>query len=248
VDNLDINNLWRQVPPEEKFELMASAHSQGTLAAVTAIIIGMTIAVSLKQPWLIWGSLLFGPLIFQATSVKAWKHLKPRVILEYLAARSAARRFAFSLNSSKLSIASIMRGTIREVSDLDHFDEAQNSKNGKPVWIALFHDALVVISEQAGGAKLELGQHLAKQIEVSGESPSGMGEYASDREIMVGLTTVSGLKRNYILTSNHPAALVVLEKSIYRLIEQSKQERSLLQKLVVPQLAAEADEFPNFGF
>ena len=248
MEPIDSKQLWRQIPPEEKFELMARAHSQGMFSAVGAIIVGATLAVGLHISWLLWVSILISPVIFQGTASKSWRSIKPRVILEYLAARSAARRFAFSLNSSKLTVASMVRGHFEEVykseSRTEQLEAEFEDQKEKDVWIALFHDALVVISEQAGGAKLELGQLLVKNIEVSGDSPSGQGEYANDREVHLRITGNSGIVRNCKLTSRYPAALVVFEKQIQSLIKEAQSQK----ELPVEQFdAPEEDSFLNFG-
>lgn len=251
MEPIDSKQLWRQIPPEEKFELMARAHSQGIFAALGAIVVGATLSVGLQLPWLLWCSILVSPVIFQGTASKTWRHLKPRVILEYLAARSASRRFAFSLNSSKLTVAAIIRGTYSEVYEeemrTEQLEADFENKREQDVWIALFHDALIVISEQAGGARLELGQLLNKNIEVSGTSPSGQGEYASDRQINLKVTNNFGVTKNCRLTSQYPAALIVLEKQIHKQIEETRNARELpVLDLAIP-VEDDGDDFLNFN-
>ncbi len=252
MEGLDINQLWRYIPPEEKFEIMARSHSKGTTAACIGVLAGITLAICLKQPWLIWGSILACPLIFDAASVKAWKHLKPRVILEYLAARAAARRFAFSLNSSRLGVAALVRGNLKEIkatrSSEESMEEEQHIEEKTiPVWVALFHDALIVISEQAGGAKLEVGQLLARNIEAYGESSSGMGEYSSDRNLIVNITNIAGFKQSFNISSPHPAALVVLEKKLNHLIQECKSTKGIVEELA-PSSLADDDDFLTTHF
>lgn len=250
MEQLDINQLWRQVPPEEKFELMANAHSRGMTTALATILVGGTLAVCLKINWMLWGSILLSPVIFQGTASKAWRHLKPRVILEYLAARSAARRFAFSLNSNRLTVASLIRGNLEEL--FEHSDRSEEleaafeNRKQKDVWIALFYDVLVVISEQAGGAKLELGQLLARNIEVSGFSPSGQGEYTQDREIHLKVTNSLGITRNCKLSSKYPAALIVLEKQMSKLILEAKKAADLVP-IEIPVVEEAQSDYLGFG-
>lgn len=230
---------------------MAQAHSKGVSTALVAIIIGATLAVGLKINFLMWGAILLSPIVFQGTASKAWRHLKPQVMLEYLAARAAARRFAFTLNSNKLTIASVVRGQIEPVLEHENQQEALEEQfennHKKDVWITLFHDALVVISEQAGGAKLELGQLLNKNIEVSGESPSGQGEYANDREIHVKVSTPFGHSQRWKLTSRYPAAIVVFEKQMAQLIGDARSE-NLIPEATEPDSESVVDDFLNLSF
>lgn len=247
VEPIDSEQLWRQIPPEEKFELMAQAHSRGIAAAFSIIVVGATLAVGLQNDWLLWGSIILSPVIFQGTASKSWRSLKPRAILEYLAARSAARRFAFSLNSAKLTLTSMIRGQMEDVyeheSRSEELEADFENRRERDVWIALFQDALIVISEQAGGAKLELGQLLMKNIEMSADSPSGQGEYANDREILIKTTNNFGITKTSKLKSPYPAALIVLEKQMGNLIKQAKAD----YVPVVLKQNQDDDSFLNFN-
>jgi len=49
--DLDNSDIWRQVPPEEKFELMARAHASGVFAAFIAVILSGTMAIGFKLGW-----------------------------------------------------------------------------------------------------------------------------------------------------------------------------------------------------
>ena len=54
---LDYDLAWRQIPPEEKLDIVESAQANGLLAAVISCFIGGTMAVALQQVWFLWGAL-----------------------------------------------------------------------------------------------------------------------------------------------------------------------------------------------
>src|SRR5262245_17453106 len=124
MDRIDNSEAWRQIPPEEKFALMSRAHGSGILACGITIILGCTLAVGLHMPWLMWGSMIASPLIFQFAAGKAWRDLRPKIMLEYLAARSAARRYAYTADSKDLTVSLIFRGHAEEMFEKDAIQDA----------------------------------------------------------------------------------------------------------------------------
>lgn len=231
---LDFKEAWRLIPPEEKFQIINEAHTQGVLALIGWVTIGSAVAIGLQIPQLFWISLCSSPLLFQFFSGKAWRNLKPRIVLEYLAARSASRRFAYSLKTKDLNPVLIFRGEAREVQEnqaLQSLEEAIGSIRGAEVWISLFNDALILIAEMPGGAELRFAAMLDDSLEIKAESPSGQGDYASDKEITL-TTEKRGMRSSIKVTSRFPGALVVFEKKMQTLRELRKRE-----------MEAEAEEF-----
>ena len=247
----DINNteVWRQIPPEEKFELMARAQASGILAAIITIVIASTIAVGLRLTWVMWGSLVMSPFIFQFAAGKKWRSIRPVVMLEYLAVRSAARRYAFTANAKDLAVALIFRGRVEKLFGEDRIQEALEAAIEKTkeaeVWVTLFNDAVVMMSERVGGAKLEFACTLGDKLTVEGVAKEGKGDYSADKEIYL---TYHGKEkegdRRLKLTSRHPAALVVFEKKIKALTEQVKVQLQLeaTALLATPDVAEEEEE------
>lgn len=218
MERIDARELWRFIPPEEKIDLLNRAHGQGTLAALISIAVASTCAVGLQLTWLLWGSILVAPLIFQFTAGRAWRDLKPRLMLEYLAARSCARRLAFVQNSRCLTAELIFRGTATEYFEESEIQEAleasfQNQQE-EQVWVALFSDVVVVMVERLGGARLKFACTVDDKLEIKNESPSGQGDYSVDKVIYLSFTEKTGLKRTISLTSRHPASLIVFEKKL----------------------------------
>ena len=83
---------WRIIPPEEKLEIMAKSHATGVRSATALALLGGTLAISFQLPIVFWGALIASPIVFQFTSSKKWRSLRPVALLQYLAARSVTRR------------------------------------------------------------------------------------------------------------------------------------------------------------
>ena len=213
--------IWRQIPPEEKFELMSRAHAKGIMSAGITIIIASTIAVGLKLSWFMWGSFIAAPFIFQFAAGKEWRGLRPRLMLHYLAARSATRRYAFNVRCQDLTPKFMFKGHLEEMFDQDHLQEAleamvDNTREAE-VWVSLFSDAVVMIAERAGGAEMKLGHLLDDKLIVQSSSGGGANDYKNGREIFLTVKEKNrddSPSKQYRLTSKYPAALVVFEKKL----------------------------------
>ncbi len=212
----DSSEVWRQIPPEEKLAMMNNAHATGVLATVISLIILCTIAVGLNLSWLMWGSFMTAPFVFQFASGKRWRALRPKTMLEYMAAKSAARRFAYAAGSKDMRVVLMFRGTLETVFDDDHRTEELEAQiadhKQAEVWIALFADCIIMMSERPGGAELSFGYLLNDRIRIEGRSPDGEGEYSSRRAVYFSCVDKLKEERHYVLTSQFPAALVVFEK------------------------------------
>ena len=210
---LDPTNIWDSIPPEEKFELLAKAQARGVGAAIMLVIVGCTLAVGFRFDLLMWGSLLLSPLLFQFTAGKAWRDMRPPMLLEYLAARSAARRYAFSAKSRDLGLVLIFKGEFEPLAATEELEQTF-ARAFAPTqgWIALFNDCIVVITERPGGAECLFAQIVNDKLSITGRSPESGEEYANDREVILTTQTKRGDPVRVKLTSRYPAALVVFEK------------------------------------
>ncbi|RMG40576.1 MAG: hypothetical protein D6719_10515 [Candidatus Dadabacteria bacterium] len=215
---MDWNKLeiWRIIPPEEKVEALNKAHARGILVTVITLIIMFTLAVAFKAAWLVWSSLLLVPFIFQFAAGKEWRTLRPKMLLEYLAARAAARRFAFTVRANELEPKLIFRGYLEELYSNDEleelFGEAVDRDQSMPVWITLFKDAVVIMKEEPGGARLEFGHLLNDKLQVH-TKVNGEDEYSAEREIILQATDRKA-RRRVKITSDYPAALLVFDKKL----------------------------------
>lgn len=233
--------IWRQIPPEEKVELMSQAHSKGVFAAFMAIVIACTLAVGFKVSLLMWASFLMSPFIFQLSAGRAWKSLRPRLMLEYLAARSAARRYAFTAKSKDLGLSLIFKGKIERIYKEDSVNQAleaafQNNKE-TTAWIALFNDAVVVMSEKIGGAKLEFAHLVDSKLQVDVEKSEADGHLSDNCKVL--LTSAARGKvdgATVKLTSKYPAAMLVFAQRL----EEFK--RGALPAIAQPVIAATEDD------
>jgi len=225
MEKINSKEIWRQIPPEEKFALMSRAHAKGFVVCIIAFIVASTIAVALQLPWFMWGALLLSPFIFQFAAGKEWRGLRPRVMLEYLAARAAARRYAFTIQSKDLALNFMFRGILRREFENDegHMKELEwaiEHNKETEVWVALFKDSLVLMSECKGGARVEFAHLLDDKFSAEGRSDSG--EYSSDREVVLSYEDKrEGLERA-VLTSKYPAALVVFEKKLQGMLKENQ--------------------------
>lgn len=250
--------VWRQIPPEEKLEMMARAHSHGLMTAVGVILVGCTCAISFQTVSLMWGSILISPIIFQVAAGRAWRGLKPRSILRYLAARSAARRYAYSAQSEDLTLDLIFQGTIEQVVDPGDaeamLEAAAKNIQETEAWITLFRDTVVIMSERAGGAKQELVHPIDHRLLIQSRSDDGK-DYSTSKEVY--LTTVqqiidplgeSEVKTHYRLTSRSPGALVVFEKKLQELKQQRELDALKRSQIIAPVETTEDpyDSFDDF--
>jgi hypothetical protein len=245
---LDDSEAWRQVPPEVKLEIMSRAHSKGLMTSIGFIMIGCTCAVALKFVWFMWGALLLSPIIFQISANKAWRALRPATILRYLAAKSAARRYAYSAKARDLSLDLIFPATLQRIPDTNDvtatLEAAIQNNQETEVWVTLFKDTIVMMSEQIGGAKMEMAQKIDKYLDIDSVSESGK-DYASDKEVLLTITTPSRhdihelIKNKYKLTSRYPAALVVFEKKV-------QQKRNEIVDELIPKTVATSPKEPQF--
>lgn len=229
---LQETEIWRMIPPEEKLSVMAAAHARGVLTAGITIVVAATVAIAFQVDWIFFGALILSPFIFQFASSKAWRGFRPRMMLEYLAARAAARRYAFAARAKELELQLLFRGTMEQVFDREQEMEkleatiAHNKET--EVWIALFRDAVILMSEKPGGAKLEFGSLINDKLAIEGINPDGAeGEYTINREVMLTAQARGEKVRKKIkVTSDYPAALVVFERKLLEL-QRAAKERQL---------------------
>jgi hypothetical protein len=207
------------------------------------VIVFSSVAVGLRWSALMWTSFLLAPLAFQYTVGKRWRHLRPKVMLEYLAARSAARRYAFAHQGRDLSISFLFRGTIEPDQAEDGFQDdydAQGTKRlDRDVWIALFPDAVVFMSEGIRGAVLEYHQPLDDKLTVTPRSVGTDREYSSTREIHFAYSNKrTNESSRFTLRSRHPAALIVFEKKLLQYLgERLKPAKVALPREETPRAA-----------
>jgi hypothetical protein len=224
-------DIWRVIPPEEKIEMMSRAQTAGTMACIAAVIALSTVSIALRLDWILWSSLIACPFIFQFAAGKVWRDLKPRTMLEYLAARSAARRFAFMYIGKKLGLNLIFRGQVEKLFEqeqvMEQLEAAVNKNSEAAVWIALFEDSVVLISEQPGGAKAQFAHLINEKMEVYRADQESGSDAVAPRSLVLKVSDSRGTgSGEFKLTSRHPAALLVFEKKLLQALQNQRNEAS----------------------
>lgn len=230
--------------------MMARAQSRGILVAFITVLVCSTMAVGFQMPWLLWGSLIISPFVFQFATGKAWRDHRPRVLLEYLAARAVTRRYAFAVSAKDLGLRLIFKGRLEEEYSDSNVQVALNqsfdNQRTKDVWVTLFNDAVVLISERIGGAQCELASPFNDKLMVESVSES-KSDYAAGKTIILTLTDRTHVKRRFRLTSRYPAALVVFEKQIQQLLKEAAEQRARLLDAPKPAAKSFDDDDDDFG-
>jgi hypothetical protein len=222
MDVQNFNELWKRIPPEEKLLLNSAANSFGVIIAFFLFLMLSALAIGYKEPLLLWGGLALTPLVFQLASSRDWRKRRSHTVLEYLAARSAVRRFAYNLCCLDLEVQLLFKGALKKVtsieaSDLDSpptGDEKDPFSGYQPVWIAFFRDGIVIVSESIGGAQVEF-MHLindklylkVEEVVISGRAFKVLEFKSSERRASKGETY-------RIISLNMPAAINALEQKL----------------------------------
>ncbi|MCB0328701.1 MAG: hypothetical protein KDD70_03530 [Bdellovibrionales bacterium] len=220
---------WRLIPPEEKLTILARAHACGVLWALSLVAVGATMAVSFQSPSIFWTAIIACPIVFQFSASRRWRTLRPKCLLEYLAARSVTRRYAYAIKSADLEISLLFRGFLtHEAEGTDSFElysqHYGNELSNIPVWIALFPDSVVVISEQFGGANLEFGHVINARFKMTSESPDGR-EYSPNLKVLLEYDDRNYGKHLVSLTARYPAAINAFEKKLKEILATPRAQR-----------------------
>lgn len=221
-------HFWGGLPPEEKLKILNTSHVRGVLTAVTIILVSSGLAIGFYAQWIFWASFCLAPIAFKVTANDSFRKGKSSIMLRFLAARSAARRYAYKIESMDLAVELLFQGEMsREISLLtpgvEEMTEDERFPTTIPVWIALFKDVVVVMSEGPKGARPQFLHQLNRRLNVDGFSPSGGGEYASDRVVELSSDDLDRFGgRRYRLTSATPGALVVFERKLRKSVEEAK--------------------------
>lgn len=222
------SEAWRQIPPEEKIELLSEAHSRGVIAVFFFLLTAATLAVGFQFSELFWCALLASPVVFQSVSSMRWRALRPLLILQYLAARTAARRYAYQANSADMGLQLIFRGELEHTASEDNAMSALNAavsnNQSVSVWITLFNDAVVILSERHGGAELEFAQIITDRLSIAPVDPD-QPEYTNDRKLILAHDDPDYGTYSVTISSHQPAAISVFEKQLRHLITVPRLER-----------------------
>lgn len=237
--SLSIKDAWNVVPVDERLELLARAQAEGLLAGGACLLMMGAIGYGFDIIWILAGGAVGAILVFPLFSSYSWRRTKPKAILEYLAARSVARRYAYEARCGDFDVVLMFKGLLERMyateeekhlakqrSDLgeaSHFDDA------KEVWIVLMRGALAILSERYGGAKLEFLSPIAPEMMTRKAKAT---DPVSEKAVIV---VAAGAKagQTIALTSKYPASLYVFEKQLVRLVEESVIKKQLAESVRV---------------
>ncbi len=245
--NQSLEGIWDLIPPEERVELISEAQAKGIEATLLFLLMTFSAALGLKTPWIFLGSLLLAPFAFQIISIKAWRLLKPRPILEYFTAKTTARAYADSVGGRSLEPALMLRGELQPAIEDGTAGESAEDDSlrpaPKPVWISLFPDTLVVVAEGRNGAILELGHSLLRNFSISAEGFDD-GDEGGTKRLKLEVERHPGEISRWYLTSRYPAALLACERRASAYI--GRHERQL-QIEAERRAAREREQQPRLG-
>jgi hypothetical protein len=228
VERINHQEFWNCIPLEEKLLIMHRAQGSGVIYAMMVILGASGVAIGYKFMFVFWGSVLIAPIVYKLVSNGCFKQHQSQLMLLYLGARSAVRRYAYRYNSVDLTLELLLRGTllivrepITEGSEPSKDEEVLDSRKNDliPVWIALFCDTVVVIGEGSGGARLYFAHNFVKGLGVRGFSLNDEGDYSRRRVVALRRPNEQD---EYLLQSDTPAALIVFEKKLNHFLNNTK--------------------------
>lgn len=232
---LSIDRAWQSVSLEERLELISRAKAQGLMAGLAFVLLMGTVAYGFDKIWLLAGGGLGSTLIMPLFTSHSWRRGKPELILNYLAVRSVARRYAYGYGLANLDIIIIFRGMMEErfqsmeeeqmKKEREEINVESTPQDKKEVWICLMRGALVILSPRLGGAKLEFVAAVA--VDLVCRRSKSVDHASEEALVIIGSSPNPG--RTVVLTSNYPAALYVFEKQILRLIAEANEVKKRLQ-------------------
>lgn len=230
-----LKQMWQKLPHEERVLLSAQAKARGIEACTICIVLASAVTVSLRMPGILMGSLCFMPLLYQVISRRTWLATKPLTVIRYFLAGVSARLFAEKLHSADPSLKLIFRGTLEPLhvdgsrEENQEFAEelAEEKPNPKDVWVSLFPDSLVMISEGDSGATLEFAHSTLHDFTVTVDTPEDSRGNSLASRLVIQTNRGDEEASRWVLSSPHTTTLLACERKI-RFFNQRSAERSLV--------------------
>ncbi len=218
--------MWQKVPEEERKEILIHAHSKAVETCSTLTLVGGAAAVALRMPWILVGVVMLVPVLYQVITKRMWLESKPRTLIRYFVASLTARRYASLVAAADTSLKLIFRGSLESVpleeetkssdEEVQAFaDELKEEKiPPRDVWISLFPDSLVMISEGETGARLEFAHSTLQDFVVALDSPEDESGDSQVNRLLIQTGNEEQITGRWILTSGHTSSLVACERKI----------------------------------
>ncbi len=217
--------------------MVSKAQSTAISTILVVLMFGWAMAVGMREQWFFWGTFLIVPFAFQVATSKAWHSLKPKLIVEYTAARAAACFYAQQANGHYLVPQAQFKGLLEHAGSEDQPPQEDLSPDGPheprgpvPVWITLFPDSLVMFSETPFGSQREFAHHFSEDISVTTEELEE--DFGGQRRLMISVRDETGEERRWGLSSKHTAQLTACQRKLLSTMErrQAMAEQTALAK------------------
>jgi hypothetical protein len=216
--NMNVENIWGAISGEEKDELLVRAQANGILASFVFIVLTTSATLGFNQPWISCVGIFCSVIIMPLFANRTWRVQKPTKILQYLAVRSVARRYAYGFGLRRIDIVMMMRGYIQEVGvqagqelDIGQMSVDELTKNRlsrkREVWICLMQGGIVVVSEKIGGAKLEFISNFDKGLNSHYLPPDGDSPDAYSGNAIILSSNIRSRQKLVVLTSDYTKTL-----------------------------------------
>lgn len=219
-----LEDIWQKIPPEEKKQVASQAQSTAISAIVVLIMFGWAMAIGMREQWFFWGTFFVVPFAFQVATSKAWHVKKPKLIVEYAAARTTACFYAQQVTGQRRSPSLQFRGLLerpfgahvqmeRELSN----ETPEEPTGPVPVWVTLFPDCVVMFSETPFGSRREFAHSIFENLSASSESPEE--DFGAQKRLTISVHDETGAEHRCVLTSTHSAHLSACERKLIQAIE-----------------------------
>lgn len=234
---LSIENAWNSVALEERLELIARSHAVGIASGLGCLLLFASAAYGFDAPIAFFGFIAVSLALMPIFSSRYWRKHKPSTILQYLAVRSVARRYALGFNIRELDIILIFRGSMREIFESEEArdlilqshqnDQSPMLDQNQPVWVSLFRGGVVILSEYQGGAKLESVTVLNENTICRPAKP----EEGGSKHATIIRGSGDGRSRLLLIDSKYAGALYVFKQRLLRLYQEYLEFKQQVEKL-----------------
>lgn len=227
-----VKRAWHRVPEEEKRELLTNAKAKGLEACILLTLFGASGAFGLGMASILLGTAVLLPLLYQVISVRAWREGRPRLIAKYMVAEHTASQYAASMQSKDPAPKALFRGNLIPPMKLiaqkyPEIDPEDLQAHPIPVWVSLFPDHLIMISESDTGAKLEFAHSTLEHFRLITDHSEEADEPRDTMEIETD--SPEGESTRWILKTPHTSAMLACEKKIRLFGERAHAEREQMQ-------------------
>jgi hypothetical protein len=226
-----LNDMWQKVPEEERRDLLLRAQASAMEACALTAVVGCAAAFSLHAPVLVLCVALLLPVLFRVISIKLCVRMKPQTLLQYVVAAIASKRYAAATISKDTSLKLIFRGSLESVPlddsapetapEVSEEDARSNSTTVRDVWISLFPDSLIMISEGDNGAHLEFAHSTLEDFVVALDSSENTESDSAMRRLLIQTGNEEQITGRWVLSSPYPSMLVECERKIQFLARKS---------------------------